>query len=151
MATREDSISVPPGAAVEVTVHLSVQPIPLEGFTVTAHSKWLVTAGFFRRQRPGYDGWQWDRSQLEQLRPTILRDVLETVPWVNDAGSRGYMSRGKCDMAVYVDDILMPDWFDVDMIEPERVEALEVYSGRGAWMPMEYVDHCGVILVWLRH
>lgn len=150
MATREDSISVPSGAAVEVTVLLSVQPIPLEGLTVTAHSKWLVAAGFFRRRKPGYDGRQWDRTQLEQLNPSILRDVLESVPWVNNAGSRGYVSRGRCDMAVFVDDIMMPDWFDPDMIEPERVEALEVYTGRG-WMPMEYAGHCGVILVWLRH
>ena len=150
MATQEHSISVPPGGAVEVTLRLSVQPIPLEGLTVTAHSKWLVAAGFFRRRKPGYDGRQWDRSQLEQLHPEILRDVLETVPWVNNAGSRGYVMGGRCDMAVFVDDIMMPDWFDPDLINPERVEALEVYTGRG-WMPMEYADHCGVILVWLRH
>jgi len=34
---------------------------------------------FFRRQKTRYEGQQWDRTLLEQLRPEILQDVLETV------------------------------------------------------------------------
>ena len=151
MATREDSIFVPPGRGLEVNVRLSTRPIPLEGFTVTAHSKWLVTSGFFRRQKTRYEGQQWDRTLLEQLRPEILQDVLETVPWVISTPTRGYMYRGRCRMTVFVDDLMMPSWFDVDMIAPDRIEALEVYHGAGSTMPIEYQRYCGVILVWLKH
>ena len=151
MATREDSIFLPPGRGLEVNVVLSTQPIPLEGFTVTAHSKWLVTSGFFRRQQTRYEGQQWDRTLLEQLRPEILQDVLETVSWVSATPTRGYMYRGRCRMTVLVDDVRMPNWFDVDMIAPDRVEALEVYYGKGSTMPIEYIAYCGVILVWLKH
>ena len=148
----EDSVFVPEGQLLEVEVLLAVDPIPLEGFTVTAHSKWLSTSGFFQRQRAGgYDGRQWDRAQLEALQPEILRDALETVPGINQAGTRGYVSRGGCRMKVYVDGFQMPASYDLDMIEPERVEAMEVFNGRGTTMPREYAYFCGVILIWLKH
>ena len=42
--------------------------------------------------------------------------------------------------------------FDLDLIEPRHIEALEVYYGNSAEMPVEYGwKHCGVILVWLKH
>jgi len=149
--SQEDSIFVPESQLLEVEVLLSIDPIPLEGFTVTAHSKWLATSGFFQRREPGYDGRQWDRMQLEESKPVILRDVLETVPGVNQAGLQGYVSRGRCKMTVFVDGIKMDGWYDLDMIQPERVEAMEVFNGRGVTMPIELSRYCGVIMIWLKH
>lgn len=151
MTTREDSVFVPEGRLLEVEVQLSIDPIPLAGFTVRAHSKWLSGSGFFHRQEPGYDGQQWRSDQLEELNPVILRDVLETLPGINQAGLNGYVSRGRCRMTVFVDDFIMDPWYDLDMIRPDRVEGMEVFYGRRSTMPIEFMDYCGVILIWLKH
>lgn len=148
----QDSVLVRQDQSLEVEILLPINPIPLEGFTVTAYSKWLVTSGFlFRRKRGGFDGRQWDRAALEALQPTILRDALETVLGVNQAGTRGYVSWGRCKMTVFVDGIEMDGWYDLDMISPDRVEAMEVFNGRGISMPIEFGSYCGVILIWLKH
>lgn len=151
MTSREDSVFIPEDRLLEVEVLLSIDPIPLAGFTVRAHSKWLLASGFFHRQEPGYDGRQWHSTQLEELNPEILRDVLETVPWVNQAGLSGYVSRGRCKMTVFVDGFEMDPWYDLDMIKPDRVEGMEVFYGRGTTMPIEFGRYCGVILIWLKH
>jgi hypothetical protein len=136
---------------VELTVELPVQPIPLEGFTVTAqaHPRWLVSSGFFRRRGRAYEGKQWTRGELAELDPVFLQDVLATVPGIRSRGSDGMYGRGQCRLSVFVDDFEMEDWFDLDMIDPRNVEALEVFHGIGK--PGEFFWHCGVVLVWLKH
>jgi hypothetical protein len=150
-ATRDDSVFVGEGQILDVGLELDVQPIDVEGFTARVQPRWLASTGFFRRKGRGYDGRQWDRTQLDALEPEILRDVLETVSGVNQAGLRGYLIRGRCKMTVFVEGLEMPGWYDLDMIRPERVEALEVFHGRGSTMPIEYAGYCGVALIWLRH
>jgi hypothetical protein len=39
-------------------------------------------------------------------------------------------------------------WFDLESIDPDRVEAMEVFYG--SLMPGRYLNQCGVILVWLK-
>jgi hypothetical protein len=45
-------------------------------------------------------------------------------------------------------------WFDLDHLDPLKIQALEVYHGYASEMPVEYGPmrgHCGVVLVWLKH
>lgn len=52
-------------------------------------------------------------------------------------------------MLLFVDDFRWDD-FDLDMIDPRNIEALEVYAGNAAELPGGY-GTCGVIWVWLKH
>jgi len=154
-AMREDSVFVPGGQTVELRIPLATEPIELEGITVTAHSRFLETAGFFRRQGQGYNGRQWTAEQIEQEHPVFLKDLATQVLGVRVGrtrrGEEALFGRGQCRLNLYIDDVLM-DGFDLDQLDPGNIQALEVYHGGPVEMPVEYGwKHCGVILVWLKH
>jgi hypothetical protein len=53
-----------------------------------------------------------------------------------------------CWLTVYVDGLEVPE-FDIESMDPEDVEAIEVYNGLQA--PMEFTRNpCGVVLIWTR-
>jgi len=53
-----------------------------------------------------------------------------------------------CWLTVYVDGMELPE-FDIESMDPEDVEAIEVYNGLQA--PMEFTRNpCGVVLIWTR-
>ena len=56
--TREDSVFLDDNQLLEINVRLAIEPIPLEGITVTAYPRWLMASGFFRRRGRGYEGRQ---------------------------------------------------------------------------------------------
>jgi len=153
--TLEDSIHVPGGQALEVRIPLATEPIELEGITVTAHSRFLESAGFFRRQGRGYNGRQWTLEEIAEQDPIFVEDLATQVLGVRRgrtrAGEKAIFGRRQCRLKLYVDDVLM-DGFDLDHLEPRNIQALEVWHGNDAEMPVEYGwKHCGVILVWLKH
>ena len=45
---------------------------------------------------------------------------------------------------------LLEEPVDLDGLDPNSVEALEVYHGLSE-TPIQYMNHCGVILIWLKH
>jgi hypothetical protein len=147
--TREDSVFLDDNQLLEIEVQLPIEPIPVEGITITAHPRWLVASGFFRRRGRGYEGRQWTRAELEEVDPVFLQDVISTVPGVRSMGAEGLYGRRRCRLTVFVDDVEMDDWFHLDLLEPRNIEALEVYHGVGK--PGEFFWYCGVILVWLKH
>jgi hypothetical protein len=156
-AVREDSITVIDGQTLEVGIQLATDPIALEGITVTVRSRFLESAGFFRRQGKGYDGRQWGREQIEAGNVMFIEDLVTLVPGIratrNRNGQRVLMGRGRCRLRLYLDDVLMED-FDLAHLDPDLIEAMEVYHGGGDKIPIEYgmkPFHCGVILVWLKH
>jgi hypothetical protein len=147
--TRRDSVFVGDNEALELDVKLAVDPIPLEGITVTARPRWLVASGFMRRRGRNYEGRQWTREELESLDPVFVGDVLTTVPGIRSMGMEGYYGRRQCRLTIFVDDVEMDEYFHLDMLEPRNIEALEVYHGTGK--PGEFFWYCGVVLVWLKH
>ena len=147
--TREDSVFLDQKQVLEVDLHLAVEPIALEGITITAYPRWLMSTGFFRRRGGGYEGRQWTRSELEELDPIFLQDVISDVPGVRNMGAVGIYGRGGCKLTIFVDDVEMDDYFDLDHLDPRNIEALEVFHGDGK--PGEFFWYCGVILVWLKH
>ncbi|MCK5651610.1 MAG: carboxypeptidase-like regulatory domain-containing protein [Gemmatimonadetes bacterium] len=168
--TRTDSIRVLGGRTLEVRVALYTEPIELEGITVIARSRFLEAAGFFRRQGQGYTGRQWTAEEIEMKDRVFVEDLVTELIGVRRGRSRGGQkaifarggaSSGACALALYIDDVLVNDptdrigpHFDLDLIDPRHIEALEVYYGNLAEMPAEYGlwrGHCGVILVWLKH
>jgi hypothetical protein len=167
--TRADSIQVLGGRTLEVRVQLSTEPIELEGITITARPKFLEAAGFFRRQGRGYTGRQWTAEEIEEKDRVFVEDVVTDLIGVWRSRTRDgrkviYAPGGgsqRCALALYIDDMLVNDpsdrigpHYDLDLIDPRNIEALEVYYGNLAEMPAEYGlwrGHCGVILVWLKH
>lgn len=148
--TQVDTVFLGDNQLLEVDIPLPVEPIPLEGITVTAYPRWLVASGFFRRRGRNYEGRQWTSDELEEIAPMFLGDVIETIPGVRRSGVKGDLfGRGRCKLTVFVDDVEMDDWFSLDQLDPLRVEALEVYHGSGK--PGEFFWYCGVVLVWLKH
>ena len=168
--TRSDSIQVLGGRTLEVRVQLSTEPIELEGITVTARSRFLEAAGYFRRQGRGYTGRQWTAEEIEEKDRVFVEDLVTDLIGVYRSRTRDGRkviyarggARGGCALALYINDVLVNNpadrigpHFDLDLIDPRNIEALEVYYGNDAEMPVEYSlgsrAHCGVILVWLKH
>lgn len=150
---REDPIGVADGVTLHVGIPLSPRPLALAGITVTVRSRFLESAGFYRRGEAAYNGHQWTAAELSDIDPILLEDVITTVLGVRQrrspAGQKVYQGRRGCRMQVYIDDVRMDD-FDLDKLEPGFVEALEVYHGNQAEIPPGY-GTCGVIFVWLKH
>jgi hypothetical protein len=74
--------------------------------------------------------------------------VRRRVPAAGEGTNISLIAGRGCRLAIFVDDFRMDPWFDLDHIDPRRVEALEVYHGTP--MPSRYLRECGVILVWLK-
>ena len=61
---RTDSLSVPEGSLIDVTVRLSTEPVELEELVVEVRSRLLEQRGFYERQRTGYGGGFIDRETI---------------------------------------------------------------------------------------
>jgi hypothetical protein len=154
-----DSILVRGGEALEVRIPLATEPIELEGITVVAHSRFLESTGFFRRQGKGYNGRQWTAEEIAAEDPVLVEDLVTQVLGVRRGqtwgGRKAIIGRGGCVLRLFVDGFQMDD-FDIDHIDPRNIQALEIWHGNEAEMPVEYGSlhipkQCGVILVWLKH
>jgi hypothetical protein len=154
-ATRNDTVLLLPERSLQVDLQLGVEPIPLEGITVSVRSRHLETFGFYRRMNAGNRGRRWTRADIERRNPLYLRQLVQTVPGVmvirqglNWVAMTPW--EGGCRLGVYLDGMEMPG-FDFDMIDPVHVEALEVYYEVTS-VPIEYSfrNPCGLILIWLR-
>ncbi len=70
-----------------------------------------------------------------------------------EGGSIGGDGSGACSMQVFLDGIVLPRSFNLDLLPPPRqVAGIEVYSG-AATVPAQFGGadrRCGVILVWTR-
>ncbi len=156
---RTTTVNVQPGGTVEVNAPMSAQPFELEPIEITVRSRYLERNGFYRRSRLW--GYQYTRADLEKINPTFLSDLFWRVPGVrvrhglngaqvSSGRSRTFSSPGGCVLTVYLDDVRMPYW-DLDNMDPESLEAVEVY--RGIATPIQYwqgLASCGVVLLWTR-
>lgn len=118
-------------------------------------------AGFWQRRLHG-NGHFFTRTEIEKRNLLQMTDLFRMIPGMN-VSSRGIgrtqiRSRGAgqaCWPLVWLDgNPLAAGEFDVDNIQPNSVEALEVYSGP-ATIPAQFmgprgVGACGVIVVWTR-
>lgn len=162
-APRTTTLNIQPGQTLEVRASLSTQVIELAPIEVVVGSGYLQRTGFYRRTRNSI-GYQLSRSQLREIDPLAMSDVLLRVPGVNVIQTRRgavpvtarletALGQGDCRLRPYVDGMAMFEW-DFDSLRPDDVEAIEVYHGASA--PVEYQrlmdpdGHypCGVILVW---
>lgn len=112
---------------------------------------------FWRRRKRGW-GRFFTRQDIERRNPIRITDLLRTVPGIsvyrNGSTTRIRASRsaGRCGPSIWLDGLFLSD-ADVDLlVQPNDVEAVEVYRGSGE-TPAEFsgaFDGCGAIVIWTR-
>lgn len=162
---RTTALTVERGRTVEVLATLSAQPVELEPVQVSVASAYLARSGFYRRAL--VPGEQLTFRDIERLAPMSLADLLRRIPGITvvapaaGPGVEAISNRrsggaplGRCRLQPYYNGTPMVG-FDLDILRPEDLEALEVYQGSN--VPIEYLDprqidgpSCGVILLWTR-
>ena len=156
-APRTATLIVQPGSTVDLSATMFTQPIELEAIEVTVRSSYLERNGFYRRARRSW-GRQFTRKDLDTIDPMFVSDLLWRVPGVTvrfgssvQAVSRrsSGVGRGPCVLSVYVDGVPMFD-SHLDWIQPEGLEAVEVYRGLNTPIEYRFFNSCGVVLLWTR-
>jgi len=154
--TRGDSLIVPDGISMDVTLEISVAPIELPGIEVVTRSLLLETRGFYDRRSQGFRGFFMDRPAIEKHDPLYVTDLFRSVPGVEVVnGAYLRMSQSVtllggglgCEPTLWLDGI-RSNIRNYDYIRPDHIEGLEVYTGGGA--PGKYNDLCGTIVIWTR-
>lgn len=172
------TVEVVGGEVVECEVLMQVEPVPLEGITVTARRELPGTIltglrDFHRRRESG-----WGQFLLEdEIRVRGGRrttDLLQGSMGVEVFGNGAaiFMRRTQCPPLVYLDDVKVTHCSvgggpyarardcnpareaaeAVNLLTPSEILAIEVYRGP-AETPGQYLDsnsRCGVILIWSR-
>lgn len=118
--------------------------------------------GFYERKGRGLGGRYITRADLEKVRSQRLTDALRAlVPGAQVSRRNSFVNtirfRGsRCPPLVWIDGSpALSGEFDIDVINPETISGMEVYSGV-ATVPAEFrtargVEACGVIAIWSRN
>lgn len=160
-AVRTDSLEVPKGALLELTVSLSTEAIELEELVVVVRSPVLERRGFYGRQRQGYGGTFMDRSEIEDRNPESVTALFRNMPGLRVVyggiyGARIFMNQRVrlldgdlpgCEPQLWLDGI-RSSMSTYDMMRAEEIEGIEVYTGGNA--PGKFNDLCGTVLIWTR-
>ena len=157
---RSDSLSVPQGVLIDLTIHLSTEPVELEELVVEVRSRLLEQRGFYGRQRSGYGGVFIDREAIEDRNPNVLTDLFRTMSGLRVVygglfGPKVFVNQNitfsdgglGCEPSLVLDGV-RSTMRTYDFIDPVEVEGLEVYAGGGA--PGGFSDPCGTIAIWTR-
>ncbi|GMV05930.1 MAG: hypothetical protein AMXMBFR53_22070 [Gemmatimonadota bacterium] len=153
---RTDTLAVPEGQSLEVTLEVSMEAIPLPGLTVVTRSLLLEARGFYERRSQGFRGVFMDRPAIEDRDPLYVADLFRNIPGVEVVdGARLRMSQSVtlrgggtgCEPALWLDGI-RSGMRNYDFIRPDHLEGIEVYTGGGA--PGKFNDLCGTIVIWTR-
>ena len=149
------------GDALTMDIRLSMSAALLSGIQVTAPREPYETrlAGFYARMER-HVGRFVTRERIDRANNANLSALLRELPGVqigaNSMQGRVIRLRGAdCPPLVFIDGFpASAGEFDLDMIEPQSVEGVEVYSG-SASVPPEFsgprdLDRCGVSAIWSR-
>jgi CarboxypepD_reg-like domain/Carboxypeptidase regulatory-like domain/TonB-dependent Receptor Plug Domain len=157
-AKRAEPVTAIAGKTLELSVGLSTQPIELDPISVVVRSDWLEMNGFYERREEGLQGTFVDRTAIENRSMATARDLFTAVAslrvdFLDPGHTRVVMRRTPgsgtgegCAPLFYVDGHRMSG--GLDSLEPNTVEAMEVYAG--ALAPAGYGNSCGAILIWTR-
>ena len=173
-APRTATLVVHPERTASISTTLSTEPIELEPIEVTVRSRALEQSGFYNRMATGI-GTQFTVEEIQDIVPTDFAEVLRgRVPGVRitygmvgeacppDTPCVGPTSSNQavavtrsttgvpCVLSVWVDGVLDRSGLNINEIDPNQLEAVEVYTGLETPAQYSRGDRCGVILVWTR-
>ncbi len=152
---------------------LDVDAVPIAPLEVVAQAETLERSvafrGFDHRVQLGF-GSYFTRSDIDEIQPQRVSDLLRRVPGVRLTGSgaghrqivtmsRSLMGRGggPCQVQIYMDGRLITRARSVDisvdeLVAPGDLEGVEIYRGLST-VPAEFMTpdaHCGVVALWTR-
>lgn len=149
-----DTLRVEAGAELEVTLPLSVSPVPLEPVIVVVRRRPVGPLVGFERRRETQRGTFITRHDIEAKNPQEFTDLLRALPGIRlvptaTFGNRVFF-RGGCTPDIWVDGTHVGTTTDIDVfLRPEHLEAVEVY--RGPELPGEFGSNlCGAVVAWSR-
>lgn len=158
---RSDTLELPGGALVDVTVRISTRPVELEALVVEVRSAVLAGHGFYERRRQGYGGVFIDREEIVEEQPSTVTDLFRDVPGLRVVYGGIYGARVFVNQRISLRDPQTPGcepsvWLDgirstmgsYDVMRVEEIEGIEIYAGGGA--PGKFVDPCGTVVIWTR-
>jgi hypothetical protein len=142
---------------------LAVAPVRMDSVVVVAEAKLrhLEQAGFYDRVRMGF-GHFITRDMIQRSAATRVTDLLYGYPSIRvlsmtTRGQYDVLTRARCFPTVVVDGSVVRagghgaavgSWNDI--IHPNAIEAIEVYSSP-AGVPVQYRrDPCGALIIWSR-
>ena len=126
----------------------------------TIHAYGSRMLGFYERRSQGF-GHFFTRSQIQDINPSHLTDLFRRIPGMALASTNVIQNAVRMRGARDCPPLLWLDGspaaaaeYDLDTIDPESVEAMEVYSGPSE-VPVQFqppmdVQACGAIVIWTR-
>lgn len=119
-----------------------------------------VIASMRERERTGGNGYFMYRNEFMKYNPPAFSDILRRIPGVQIARTQRNVTevrlRGnRCAPLYWIDNQpLLGIPFDPDVLPPQTVEAIEVYSSASLVPPQfqgpPYAQGCGAIVIWTR-
>lgn len=153
-----DTLVLRSGEGVSVEVRMAATVIPVEPLTVTARSN-ANTAGSHERRRRGGFGRYVTRDEIDRYSGSRTSDLLRNLPGiylVPSAGSHMLLMRGgagRCLPTIYIDGMAVrqfPGSGIDELVHPQMLEGVEVYTGASAPPPIHSRTTCGVVAFWTR-
>ncbi|HEY8311452.1 MAG TPA: carboxypeptidase regulatory-like domain-containing protein [Gemmatimonadaceae bacterium] len=142
-------------ASVNITFREHVQQLSRVTILGKPSSSARMLDDFFRRTRNGMG--HYITANDNRLKYAFaITDALRTTPGVQvvPSGSFGHviLMRGRCVPVIYVDGIQAQDGYETldDLVPPQQVAGMEIYSGLGEAPPQYQSNGCGTILVWTK-
>lgn len=149
-----DTLRVESASDLELTLPLSVSPVPLEPIVVDITQRPIGPLAGFERRRRKLRGTFITREDIEASNPFEFTDLLRTIPGTRLVPTATFGQRvtfrGGCTPDLWVDGTHVSTRGDIDsFLRPEDLEAVEIY--RGPETPGEFGGNlCGAIVVWTR-
>ncbi len=161
---RVQPVEIAAGETVDILMQLSIVALQLDTMNITAAPNPHLQ-GFEERRARG-QGRYFTREQITKMSPRGLTDVLRRVPGFQLQAARngqgfsvqtGRTATRVCPVLYYLNGSPFPVSADMSIntfIDPDAVEAMEVYAG-ASQIPPQFNSaalnaRCGVVVIWTR-